>query len=467
MLKSYNKNKPKELADLSANEYGCVKHFMKLQTASNEFIHEKILERESAELNRQLKENENEPEVCFINSALALLEERRIQLKGNVQVDAKKHIEAVEASNELIRVPSQKPGSIVKYEDAFLESISDEVTANENVELVQENQDDQDPPSSVDECQSSSQSQECQRDAANQNKPFKQVKTSINQDDELYYMYQSSDGQRIFMNSLNLRCLLHEYGTVARCPSSIRAKIVAIDNMFMNEDLRKRFKYLSHLPLHSDFKIVELDLVEPILSSQTLSLFEKEIESKRFNRSKKEKEEIKKLKRYESTISKEQFYTNYSDYCETRVPVESIPINYNEAFPVIDDLDEHTEAKQSPANSSPPTATNSSPQQFSFAQALKHETIASDANGMMWPKLNGYVSKTPVETASIWGKSQLVKHASKLPVDKKHDDVDNEGESDTPVPGYQESFLLAIDAALESAKKSKLSSCLDFRNLLK
>jgi hypothetical protein len=56
----------------------------------------------------------------------------------------------------------------------------------------------------------------------------------------------------------------------------------------MSEENRKRYKYLSHLPLHSEFKIVELELKEPVLSNKTLELFGDEIEERRRMRERKE-----------------------------------------------------------------------------------------------------------------------------------------------------------------------------------
>ncbi len=55
----------------------------------------------------------------------------------------------------------------------------------------------------------------------------------------------------------------------------------------MSEDNRKRFKYLSHLPLHTEFKIVELDLTQQ-LSETTLFLFAREIDDRKQMRLRKE-----------------------------------------------------------------------------------------------------------------------------------------------------------------------------------
>lgn len=132
---------------------------------------------------------------------------------------------------------------------------------------------------------------------------------------DLAYFYQSSDGQRIFISGFNNRCLLAEYNSLARAPSHIKARIVAADSLFMTEENRRqRFKYLAHLPLHSEFKIVELDLIESTsasasssssasqsiayLSDKTIALFGDELEERRRVRQRKmarEKRECDRL----------------------------------------------------------------------------------------------------------------------------------------------------------------------------
>lgn len=116
------------------------------------------------------------------------------------------------------------------------------------------------------------------------------------------YLYQSSDGQRIFISGFNNRCLLSEYTSLSRAPSRLRARILACDALFMtDENRRQRFKYLGHLPLHSEFKVVELDLANstPVtLTERTLALHRDELDERRRLRERKlarEKRECDRL----------------------------------------------------------------------------------------------------------------------------------------------------------------------------
>ena len=70
-----------------------------------------------------------------------------------------------------------------------------------------------------------------------------------------YFFFQSSDGQKIFLHSVNVKCLAFEYGALNAAPISISGRIVQIDEGIVTEGLRKRCRYLSTLPNHCPFKV--------------------------------------------------------------------------------------------------------------------------------------------------------------------------------------------------------------------
>ena len=47
----------------------------------------------------------------------------------------------------------------------------------------------------------------------------------------------ASDGQQIYLHSLNARALVHEYGSLQKCPETICARIVEMEGITMNEVL--------------------------------------------------------------------------------------------------------------------------------------------------------------------------------------------------------------------------------------
>ncbi|MEQ2214566.1 hypothetical protein XENOCAPTIV_012511 [Xenoophorus captivus] len=73
----------------------------------------------------------------------------------------------------------------------------------------------------------------------------------------------ADDCQQMFLHPVNVRCLLREYGSLEACPDSITAAV----------EIRRRHRYLAHLPLTCEFSICELALQPPILSKETLDTF--------------------------------------------------------------------------------------------------------------------------------------------------------------------------------------------------
>merc|ERR1711976_671658 len=113
---------------------------------------------------------------------------------------------------------------------------------------------------------------------------------------DVFYFYQSSDGQPIFLHALNVQMLVHEYGTLENCPSRIKGKIIEKDNTSMSESLRNRLRYLRHLPLTSIFEVCEIQLKSPFISKETLTEFSSQLETRRRRRNKKSREERRREK---------------------------------------------------------------------------------------------------------------------------------------------------------------------------
>ena len=64
-----------------------------------------------------------------------------------------------------------------------------------------------------------------------------------------YYFYQASDGQWLFLTALDMRVLLAHHGAYSCLPGRLAAQVVNIDNITQTEAVRKRTKFLGHLPL--------------------------------------------------------------------------------------------------------------------------------------------------------------------------------------------------------------------------
>jgi len=106
-----------------------------------------------------------------------------------------------------------------------------------------------------------------------------------------FYFYQADDGQHIYLNPLNAKCLLKEYGSWENCPQKLKAKIIQMDYFTMNEEIRHRWRYLAHLPISCEFTVVELDLKPPIISQETRDIFADQLANRQRMRQKKLHEE--------------------------------------------------------------------------------------------------------------------------------------------------------------------------------
>lgn len=83
----------------------------------------------------------------------------------------------------------------------------------------------------------------------------------------------ASDGQHIYLHSLNVHMLEHTYGSLELCPTTIRGCIVEKESSSITEDLRRRVRYLQHLPLTCQFEVAEIQLRAPTVTKETLECF--------------------------------------------------------------------------------------------------------------------------------------------------------------------------------------------------
>lgn len=257
-----------------------------------------------------------------------------------------------------------------------------------------------------------------------------------------YYFYQADDCQQMFLHPVNVRCLLREYGSLEASPESITASVVEIVGHTVTEEIRRRHRYLAHLPLTCEFSICELALQPPILSKETLDTFADDLEKRKRLRQKKVRDEKRREKRIEIEENKKQ-----GKYPEVHIGLENL---------------QHFPAFGSPPYSSSPPA----PPDFTLAPPSPLSSSPS-SDGIRFPSLNGQ-SSSPV-VGSVEDDSHCMSFAQMLRDGKARVDAgpritpkkdkllappaaDSDGESDgsdrVPVPSFQNSFSQAIEKAL-------------------
>ena len=113
-----------------------------------------------------------------------------------------------------------------------------------------------------------------------------------------YYFYQSSLGANVFLHPLDIRILLAHFKSYSLFPTTLSFTSSGFDPGTINDDLRKRCKYLGHLPAGTEAIFVEADL-EEVVSRETLAAFEQPLRARREKRRARVRKEDRAKSRWE------------------------------------------------------------------------------------------------------------------------------------------------------------------------
>uniref|UniRef100_A0A7G3AZK6 E3 ubiquitin-protein ligase RNF10 n=2 Tax=Lutzomyia longipalpis TaxID=7200 RepID=A0A7G3AZK6_LUTLO len=211
-----------------------------------------IVEHEQLELLKQLEmdgpDGLNCPEMIFIQQALDLLSERKALLNQNIS-------------------PSEE------YKEIVESSVEDELTEK----AVEE---EGEAAAGISEDSSEQQEEVDVEDSSN-----------------YFYFYQAMDGQNLYLHTVNNRMIQAQFGELRKGPETLSGRIVQKDSFTMDETLRKRLKYLQHLPIACQFDVVEIVFDTPIVSPEVMDTFSEELKSRAKNRQVRAREErIREMK---------------------------------------------------------------------------------------------------------------------------------------------------------------------------
>lgn len=264
--------------------------FHYLSDAAEDVVHSKLLlarpmeilgiiDRERNELKCQLtSEGLDCPDSIFVQQALHLLEEREMHIKADI-----------EATGSTLEVPSHV-------------SLDRQVSASLNVNAAEF------MPSGAAACVDDDDCRHSEGAYSDDNLLVDDIGNltigDINITQELgghsnsnrFFFYQADDGQQLYLHSINVRMLQSTYGSLERAPLVIDGRILQKEICSMSEDLRKRLKYLQHLPVSCHFEVVEIVLEQPLVSVQTMHKFQEEIDHRQTLRMRRARAEQKREK---------------------------------------------------------------------------------------------------------------------------------------------------------------------------
>lgn len=213
------------------------------------------------------------------------------------------------------------------------------------------------------------------------------IESNPDQKDTDYYFYQASDGSPIFIASLNAKCLMSQYGSIKEAPEIVSGSVVEIEDFTMDHELRRRFRYLSHLADGQPFSLVLLDSKDLNLNEETFFKFKNQILQRQKRKVQKDKEENKAYQKFEEFYDRE-LYGKYA-------PAE-ISLSSHEMFPDFEEdlaaaIDQSL-AEEKPSQKSPmwvsrpkPVITNNE-ELFPSLSDSPSLSIATGQTGSFWGK---------------------------------------------------------------------------------
>ncbi|KAL0951677.1 hypothetical protein HGRIS_008356 [Hohenbuehelia grisea] len=121
------------------------------------------------------------------------------------------------------------------------------------------------------------------------NRPMQRQRRNINPpppSTSTYYFYQATSGLPIFLHPLDIRILFAHFHRYASFPDTISVRVESVTEGTVNDDLRKRCKYLGHIPEGADVVFIEADL-EGVVGAEGLRAFEGPLRMRRTRRKEK------------------------------------------------------------------------------------------------------------------------------------------------------------------------------------
>nr|XP_033810520.1 RING finger protein 10 [Geotrypetes seraphini] len=401
--------------------------YSKLLLASQKQLLQQVIWEEKVALLQQYEEEKQNPEACFIQAAIQELKDREKVLSHDEScVTTLEDLTLAEPT--LITNLPQENENVLQYLDAFENEVGSTVAALlpeevGNVEAAGRNDAE---TNNVKKSQKESQ-------AANVTGPCN--------NSTFYYFYQAEDGQYMYLHPVNVRSLVQEYGSLENCPEKITGAVVEIDGHTVTEEVRRRHRYLKHLPLTCEFSLCELDLLPPFISKQTLAMFTGEIEKRRRLRLKKAEDEQRRERRIEMEEKKKQ-----GKYPEVHIALENL-----QQFPAFSSCQPDTALLLTHAS---PISSDSSISQpdsvlIPLSPVMRQDgPLLKGEEGSRLPSFAQMLS-TGKAKCEVWPKSALMKKGENSPTLLAAGDSDSEsdGSDQIPVPSFQNSFSEAIEAA--------------------
>lgn len=221
---------------------------------------------------------------------------------------------------------------------------------------------------------------------------------------ERWYFYQGQDSSNVFLHPINHRCMSTEFnGQFDDAMSCLEGTVLQIDHYTMDEQLRKRYRFIEHLLDGCEFSFVELNL-NHVLSKKTLATHAAELKERHVIRKKKEtatKKENKKIERERSELLQDYLNTQTGRVmAESRRSVDS---RDTVSFPALKENGAATGDWQGESDASETVVTgNGSPSNRWGAEVSSYSSVTSNMG--LFPAL-GSSPQSSNALQGAWGSS--------------------------------------------------------------
>ncbi|KAG0233943.1 hypothetical protein BGW42_007018 [Actinomortierella wolfii] len=112
-----------------------------------------------------------------------------------------------------------------------------------------------------------------------------------------FHFYQAANGLHLYLQPLDIRILRQHFESYDKFPDEIRVKVLDIEETNLTEEVRKKCKYLGHLPLGCEVSFLHVAL-DNIVSVESLKPFSHELKLRRTRQREKEaREERERIER--------------------------------------------------------------------------------------------------------------------------------------------------------------------------
>lgn len=139
---------------------------------------------------------------------------------------------------------------------------------------------------------------------------YQSIRKNKEQDPDYFFYYQLHTEQDIFLHPIDSKMLVAHYGSYRNMPLEITVRTIEFERIVMDEQMRRKYGFLSQVPLYSDILLVECDMSE-LLPKNIIQQFQRDLqrrEQKRRERERRELEEDRRIQQQEDEERQQRFY---------------------------------------------------------------------------------------------------------------------------------------------------------------